>query len=96
MAFQNRPAAVADAMAVLLQTGRDLEFIGDDVLAQAMRIAATGFFFGWGMREAALRPRGAGTGKQNNNNAESADHVRFLHLRCNVIAVRSPSGIGLH
>src|SRR6202035_966997 len=29
VAFQNRPAAVADAMAVLLQTGRDLEFIGD-------------------------------------------------------------------
>jgi hypothetical protein len=53
VAFQNRPAAVADAMAVLLQTGRDLEFIGDDVLAQAMRITATGFFFGWGMREAA-------------------------------------------
>jgi hypothetical protein len=87
---------MADAMAVLLQTGRDLEFIGEDVFAQAMRITATSFFFSRGMREAALRPRGSGACKQNNNNAESADHVRFLHKRFNLIALRSPNGIGPH
>ncbi|MGA8651783.1 MAG: hypothetical protein WB677_14385 [Xanthobacteraceae bacterium] len=69
---------MADAITMFLQAGRHLEFVGQNVLAEPMRIAAAGSFLGSAVRRPALRPSGAGTGKQNNENAETPNHVRFL------------------
>ena len=51
-ALQDRAAGVADVIAVLLQAGRHLEFIGQDVLAKAMRVAAAGSFLCRSVRHA--------------------------------------------
>jgi hypothetical protein len=55
-ALQNCPASGADMCTVLLQAGRHLEFVGKDIFAKAMRVAATCPFLGGSVRQTALRP----------------------------------------
>ena len=74
MALQSRAAGVADAIAVLLQAGRHLEFIGQDVFAKAMRVVAAGFFFGGRVRDTALSPGRPGTDDENGNETKSVKH----------------------
>ena len=71
MALQSRAAGVADAIAVLLQAGRHLEFIGQDVFAKAMRVVAAGFFFGGRVRDTALSPGRPGTDDENGKETKS-------------------------
>ena len=40
MAFHHGPAGAAHAVAMLLQTGRHLEFVVEDFLAKPMRVSA--------------------------------------------------------
>jgi hypothetical protein len=63
---------------MLLQAGRNLEFVVEDFLAKPMRIAAAGSFLGGAVRRPALRPGGAGTSKDDNE-AKCAKHDLFLY-----------------
>jgi hypothetical protein len=74
VALQSRAAGVADVLAVLLQAGCDLEFIGEDIFAKAMRIVAAGFFFGGRVRNTALSPGRPGADKENDKKAKRAKH----------------------
>jgi hypothetical protein len=76
--FEHGPTGAADVLAVLLQAGRDLEFVGQNILAKPMRVAAAGSFLGGAVRHA-LRPGGAGTSEENDEKAETANHDVFLH-----------------
>ena len=74
MAFHHGPAGAAHAVAMLLQTGRDLEFVVEDFLAKPMRVAAAGSFLSGGVR---LRPSGAGGSCDDDNEAKCANHDTF-------------------
>jgi hypothetical protein len=50
---------------VLLQAGRHLEFVGKDIFAKAMRVAATCPFLGRSVRQTALRPCCSAACEQN-------------------------------
>jgi hypothetical protein len=63
--LQDRAASVADVIAMLLQAGCHLEFIGKDVLAKAMCVAAAGPFLGRSVRHTGLSPGRPGTDDQN-------------------------------
>ena len=64
-ALQDCATGGADVIAVLLQTGCHLEFIGQDVFAKAMRVAAAGSFLGRSVRHTALGPGRPRTDEQN-------------------------------
>ena len=64
-ALQDCAAGGADVIAVLLQAGCHLEFIGQDVFAKAMRVAAAGSFLGRSVRHTALGPGRPRTDEQN-------------------------------
>jgi hypothetical protein len=74
MALQGHAAGVTDPIAVLLEAGRDLKLVGEDVLAEAVRVAATGFFFGRGMRQRALRQSRAGRDKEDGEKRKNVKH----------------------
>jgi hypothetical protein len=60
VALQRYTAGVTDTITMLLQAGRHLKFVGKDVLAKAVRVAAAGSFLGWSVRQRALGHSRAG------------------------------------
>jgi hypothetical protein len=74
VALQSRAAGVADAIAVLLQAGCHLEFVGKDVFAKAVRVVAAGFFFSGRVRNTALSPSRTGTDEQEGDKTKSVKH----------------------
>jgi len=51
VALQGRAAGVTDAIAVLLQAGCHLEFVREDIFAEAVRVVAASSFLGGRMRQ---------------------------------------------
>jgi hypothetical protein len=76
VAFKHGPAGAAEVLAMPLQAGRHLEFVGKDLLAKPMRVAAAGSFLSGSMR---LRPRSAGTSNEGDEKTETPNHDHFLH-----------------
>jgi hypothetical protein len=74
VALQDRAARVADVIAVLLQAGCHLEFIGKDVFAKAVRVAAAGSFLGGGVLHTALGPGRPGADDENGEKTKSVKH----------------------
>jgi hypothetical protein len=74
VALQYCPAGVADVCTVFLQTGRNLEFVGKDILAKAMRVAATCPFLRRSVRQTALRPGCSTACEQKGEKTKSANH----------------------
>jgi hypothetical protein len=74
VAFHHGPAGAAHVVPMLLQAGRNLEFVVEDFLAKPMRVTAAGSFLSGGVR---LRPSGAGTSKSDDE-TKGPKHDLFL------------------
>jgi hypothetical protein len=64
VALQGRAAGVTDAIAMLLQAGCHLEFVGEDIFAEAVRVVAASSFLGGRMRHRVLSESRAGAEQQ--------------------------------
>lgn len=74
MALQRYTAGVTDTIAMLLQAGRHLKFVGKDVLAKAVRVAAAGSFLGRSVRQRALGHSRAGPDEQDREQRKNVKH----------------------
>jgi hypothetical protein len=72
---QHRAAGAADVVAMFLKAGRHAKFIGEEVLAEPMGVAAASPFLSGGV---CLRPSGACSSNDGNGKTKNANHDRFL------------------
>jgi hypothetical protein len=74
VALQRRAAGVTDAIAMLLQAGCHLEFVREDIFAEAVRVVPTSSFLGGRMWQRVLSESRAGAEQQCGQKTKSVKH----------------------